>query len=135
MLKFDGAGWGTISIGDWSDRCSYMDDVPYALLEAVEETIRTGHKTVCEFDAEGYGYTIVFGYYETIIITTDKEDGGHSIITADVHIYDLAQALIADIRSDLEAWAKWPGDILEDEIDERKADFGVLCDMIEKRVK
>jgi len=52
-----------------------------------------------------------------------------------VHIYDLAQALIADIRSDLEAWAKWPGDILEDEIDERKADFGVLCDMIEKRVK
>ena len=76
----------------------------------------------------------VFGYYETIIIT-DKEDGGHSIITADVHIYDLAQALIADIRSDLEAWAKWPGDISEDEIDERKADFGVLCDMIEKRVK
>lgn len=55
MLKFDGAGWGTISISDWSDRCSYMDDVPYALLEAAEETIRTGHKTVCEFDAEGYG--------------------------------------------------------------------------------
>ena len=37
MLKHDGAGWGHISIGDWSDRCSYLDDVPYALLDAVDE--------------------------------------------------------------------------------------------------
>lgn len=134
MLKHDGVGWGHISIGDWSDRCSYLDDVPYALLDAVEETVRTGHKTVHEFDAEGYEYTIVFGTVETYIIS-NKDDGTFSLVVIETNIYELAKELTDDIRSNLDAWAKWPGDISEDEISERKADFEVLCEMIEKRNK
>lgn len=53
----------------------------------------------------------------------------------ETNIYELAKELTDDIRSNLDAWAKWPGDISEDEISERKADFEVLCEMIEKRNK
>lgn len=134
MLKYDGAGWGHISIGDWSERCSYLDDVPYALLDAIEETARTGHKTVREFDAEGYEYTIVFGTVETYIIS-DKDDGVYSLVVIETSIYELAKELIDDICSDIDTWARWPGDISEDEISERKADFGVLCEMMGKRIK
>ena len=96
--------------------------------------MRFWHKTVHEFDAEGYEYTIVFGTVETYIIS-NKDDGTFSLVVIETNIYELAKELTDDIRSNLDAWAKWPGDISEDEISERKADFEVLCEMIEKRNK
>ena len=34
MLDAPKLGWSKIHIGAWSDRCSYLDDVPMKLLEA-----------------------------------------------------------------------------------------------------
>ena len=34
MLDTPKLGWSKIHIGTWSDRCSYLDDVPMKLLEA-----------------------------------------------------------------------------------------------------
>lgn len=133
MLKEPKHGWSQITIGNWSDRCSYLDDVPYLLLEGVEEVCRTGHPVAAKFDAEGWEYLIVFDVYETHIIT--ETDSGYFLTTETVQIKSLAEELVADIRRDLKAWSRWTnyGDMSEDEMSEREKDLAVLCDILEKR--
>ena len=67
MLSTPKYGWSTITIGNWSDRCSYIDDVPFMLLSAVDEVIRTRTTYSVKFDAEGYEYIIVFDEFEAIV--------------------------------------------------------------------
>lgn len=140
MLKYDGAGWGRISIGDWNDKCCCLDDVPHDLLEAVEETARTWHKTVREFDtfdAADCHYTIVFGRFETYIVSNKTAPDGNTVYSftvANIPITEFGKELVADIRCNLDKWVKWPGAISEDEFAERKEDFEAICELIEKRI-
>lgn len=68
MLSKPEHGWADITIGDWSDRCSYLDDVPIALLSEISCVLETHCPRVLKFDAEGWEYLIVFDDYETHII-------------------------------------------------------------------
>lgn len=133
MLKEPKHGWSQITIGNWSDRCSYLDDVPFLLLEGVEGVCRTGNPVAAKFDAEGWEYLIVFDVYETHIIT--ETDNGYTLTTEDVRIKNLVEELVADIRRDLKAWSCWTdyGDMSDDEKSEREKDLAVLCDILEKR--
>ena len=134
MLKSPSAGWSRITIGDLSDRCSYLDDVPYLLLEGVEEVFRTGYPIVSKFDAEGYEYFIVIDI-DTVFIITETDDD-YSLKTIEISIKGLAAELIADIRRDLDLWSEWVdyGGMSEDEKRERKKDLSALCEIIEKRI-
>lgn len=131
MLDTPAYGWSCISIKDWSDRCSYIDDVPFMVLEAIDKTIRTGKSCAVEFDAEGYFYIVVFHDIETYVITEDRE-----LLRFDVGVRELASECIADIRRDMEAWAKFVdyGDMTEDQYLNRVADLQVLCEIMEKRI-
>lgn len=133
MLKTPEYGWSEITIGSWHDRCSYLDDVPYRLLEAVDYTNRTNMPSSVKFDAEGWEYIIVFDMYETHIICYDFECEYH-YYTIDINLKDLIRELIADIRRDLVAWSAWGYDMNEDEIEERKLDLDAWCNVIEKRL-
>lgn len=133
MLTTPRHGWSEITIGDWHDRCSYLDDVPYELLKAVDMVIRTRRPHCAQFDAEGWEYTIVFDRYETHIIHCDFE-GEYRYYTIEISIKDLARELLSDIRKDLDSWAEWPFSASEEEICERKKDLAAWCDAIEKRL-
>ena len=133
MLKTPWCGWSEIKIGDWHDRCSYLDDVPYRLLEAVDYTNRTGRPSAVKFDAEGGEYIIVFDEFETHIINYDFECQYH-YYTIEINLKDLIKELIADIRRDLIAWSEWGYDINDYEAEERKADLDAWCNVIEKRL-
>ena len=133
MLTTPQYGWSEIIIGDWYDRCSYLDDVPYKLLEAVDVVNRTGRPYCAKFDAEGYEYIIAFDVHETHIIHCDFE-GEYHYYTIEINIKDLARELLSDIRRDLDLWAEWPFSVSEDEICERKKDLSAWCDVIEKRL-
>lgn len=133
MLRTPKYGWSEITIGNWYDRCSYLDDVPYRLLEAVDYTNRCGRPSSVKFDAEGWEYIIVFDTYETHIIC-DSFDREYSLHTIEINLKDLIRELIADIRRDLVAWSEWGYDISEYEIEERKLDLAAWCDVIEKRL-
>lgn len=137
MLKTPKYGWSEITIGDWSDRCSdiggYHDDVPYRLLEAVDDTNRTGMPSSVKFDAEGWEYIIVFDIHETHIITYD-EDANYKYTTIEISIKDIIKELLADIRKDLKVWSEWGIDRNEYEIKERYNDLSVWCDVIERRL-
>lgn len=133
MLKTPWCGWSEIQIGDWHDRCSYLDDVPYRLLEAVDYTNRCGRPSSVKFDAEGYHYIIVFDMYKTHIICDDF-DIGYILYTVDINLKDLIRELVADIRRDIDVWSKWFCDVSEYEAEERKLDLEAWCNVIEKRL-
>lgn len=111
MLAKPHAGWSEITIGNWSDRCSYLDDVPTLLLDAMTNLLKNPNKPqLVEFDAEGYEYTILFKSYEVFIITEKDE----TILTQiylgrddPITIRRLARELANDIMSSLNDWAKW----------------------------
>lgn len=136
MLKYTGYGWGEISIGNWKDRCSYLDDVPNELLGAVEEVIRTFRPSVRQFDAEGYDYTIVFCMNEVYIISNKDDDGGSgfTLTIENVSAIDLAKELVSDIRSDIDRWARWCGEMSDNEFDERRLDLEAFCRVVERRM-
>lgn len=133
MLKEPKHGWSQITIGSWSDRCSYLDDVPFLLLEGIEEVCRTGNPVAVRLDAEGWEYLIIFDLYETHIIT--ETDNGYTLKTETIRIKSLAEELIADIRRDLDGWSIWTdyGDMSDDQASERKKGLTVLCNIVEKR--
>lgn len=78
MLKEPKHGWSQITIGNWSDRCSYLDDVPFLLLEGMEGVCRTGNPVVAKFDAEGWEYLIVFDVYEDAVYGLHTKDAGRN---------------------------------------------------------
>lgn len=140
MLSKPKHGWSEITISSWSDRCSYIDDVPFMLLEAMEESCRVNKPVSVKFDAEGWDYIIVFDQFETHIITTnpndvDTEFGNFDYYTIEVDRDELAKELITDIRKYIDYWTKWDGYCENaDYVEERKKDLLVLCDVIEKRL-
>ena len=73
MLSKPKYGWADITIGDWSDRCSYLTDVPFQLLEAMCRSCKNHEPVAAKFDAEGWEYTIIFDWLETHIII--EKDG------------------------------------------------------------
>lgn len=140
MLSKPKHGWSEITISSWSDRCSYIDDVPFMLLEAIEESCRVNKPVSVKFDAEGWDYIIVFDQFETHIITTNPNDvdtdfGNFDYYTIEVDRDELAKELIADIRKYIDHWTKWDGYCENaDYVEERQKDLLVLCDVIEKRL-
>ena len=135
MLSKPHGGWSTITIGDWSDRCSYLTDVPYDLMHALEFAIRTHRTTLATFDAEGWEYTIVFEWQHTHIIT--NKDDEYKLYSFPIGRDQIATEFIADIRENLDDWAEWKhwgGFMSEDEFKERQANLEWFCEQIEKRM-
>ena len=139
MLSKPKGGWSDITIGNWSDRCSYVDDIPFNLLKAMEQSCREHKPVSVNVDAEGYEYIIIFDWFHTHIILEnideeDKSDFKYFSIRIDRD--KLAKELISDIRRDIDGWSNWLSyhDMSEDEISERKKDLLVLCEVIENRL-
>lgn len=108
MLSTPKNGWADITIGNWTDRCSYINDVAVDLLEAVLRAYETGEQQVVEFDAEGWEYIIVLGGWETYVITVNETN---ALTTIDLSLDDFVPELLADIRENLESWAMFPSDM------------------------
>ena len=139
MLQTPRHGWSNISIGCWSDRCSYLTDVPFDILEAVNDALCSYRPASAKFDAEGWEYIIVFDMYSTHIISDglDKhtcEWIPYFLITIDIDLYDLAKELVSDIHRDIDAWTDWESyhALSEEEFETRKHNLIELCNSIER---
>lgn len=137
MLETPKHGWSKITIGNWSDRCSYLDDVPFKLLNAIKK-LYEGHEPVSvRFDAEGWEYIVVFDWHCTHIISesTDEECmNTFNYLFIEVNRDDIAKELISDICRDIDEWSKWLSycDMPEEMILGRKNELLLLCEKIEK---
>ncbi len=121
MLSTPKYGWSEVTIGRWSDRCSYLSDVPFSLLEAVEYVYVTRLPYALKLDAEGWEYIIVFDECETYIIT-DNESYDKKYINIEIDIGTIADELTKDINRDIDKWASWTdyGKMTPDEFKKRK---------------
>ena len=109
MLSTPSAGWADITIGSFSDRCSYIEDIPNLLLDAFITRARKRVPVAIEIDAEGYEYTIVLGTDVIHIISEIENDGSiiYKLTTPNVDFSDLAREMISDLRLDIDAGANW----------------------------
>lgn len=103
MLSKPQFGWTDITIGDWTGKLSYIDDVPIVLLNAFYNVFNNQKPEVVCFDAEGMNYWIVFDLLDTIIITED-ENCQYSVSHQDIDIKELSLELCNDIHTNLEEW-------------------------------
>jgi hypothetical protein len=138
MLDTPSHGWSRITIGDWSDRCSYLTDVPFDILEAMNDALYSRRPCSVKFDAEGWEYIIVFDMYDTHIISNglDKdtlEEIPYFLNTTHMDLRNLAKELITDIRNDLYAWVDWEcwHPLSEEEFEIREHNLIELCNSIE----
>lgn len=107
MLTKPDCGWTTVTLGDFTDRASYLTNVPDDLLHALIYGIETYSPTSVQFDAEGWDYTITFRPLETYIVRIKEEP---ELFVIDMGIYEIAREVLEDIEGDLDAWVKWDED-------------------------
>lgn len=133
MLDTPKYGWSNIHIGEWFDRCSYLDDVPMKLLEAFVRCFRCSEPQSIRFDAEGYEYIIVFDTYQTYVITSKEDD---ELTVLDATYQKLAPECVVDIRRDLDTWVDFQVDEYQGpaKMQKRKDEICRLCDLIESRI-
>ena len=131
MLSKPNAGWSTITIGAWSDRCSYLDDVPFELLRALIRFCVTRMPAAVTFDAEGYEYTVLFTY-SAVHIISDQDDGYSLHSEEEVNCDALAAELSTDIQRDIDEWTQWLSyrHLTEQELATRKAALLRLCEVL-----
>ncbi len=132
MLSTPEAGWCKLTIGCWSDRCSYLSDVPMKLLKIFLSLYKDSTLHVCNFDAEGWENNIIFNKKMTLI-TSDKDNGYET--TINISSDTLAKELIADIRRDIDKWVIWDfnseDEFTDDQKEQRKQKLLNLCNEIE----
>jgi len=116
MLATPHCGWSTIQIGDWSDRVSYISDVPNNILNAFIGTKTSYDPISVKFDAEGWEFIIVFDHFETHILDygykneeeylADKENK-LKLFTFEISRFDIIKELVSDMERDLDDWTMW----------------------------
>jgi len=99
-------GWTNISVDNFSERASYLTDIPNDCLDAFIYALKTNNPAVVFFDAEGYEFHLVSSYYRSYVII-DKEDNTVETYTIDKNIIKLAKELIDDIENYFEEWLNW----------------------------
>lgn len=137
MLETPKHGWSKITIGDWSDRCSYLDDVPFKLLKAIKKLYKEHEPVSISFDAERWDYIIIFDRFYTHIISDSVDDFGEAAFkyrSIEINKDEIAKELISDIRKDIDGWSNWLSywDMSEEMILGRKNKLLSLCENIEE---
>ena len=132
MLETPRYGWSALTIGEWSDRISYLDDAAYMLLETLIKSYETEEPQTVEFDAEGWDWSLSFdGERATVITEKDELETIH----LDMSKTEIAKALLADLRRDITPWADFVyEDLAEEELKAREDALRTLCDKLESLI-
>jgi len=99
-------GWTYLNFENFSERASYLTDVPNDCLDAFIHALQTNNPAIVYFDAEGFDYHLISSFYRSYIIR-DKEDNKVDIHIIERDILELAKELINDIQRDFDAWLNW----------------------------
>lgn len=105
MLSIPKYGWVNLSIGDWSDRASYLTNVSFDILEAFINLLQNRKVSSVSFDAEGWEYIIVFDFYDVYIIENKEEEP--KLYHFDISAVSLAEEVYKDMKDNVYAWSLW----------------------------
>ena len=119
MFSIPKHGWVDISIGDWSDRSSYLTDPHLDMLDAFITLYGSYNPGAVYCDAEGWEYMIVLDHYAVHII---ESKDSYKLYTIEKNIEDLAKECYYDILNNINEWSKWDTDeMTENEIKSNRA--------------
>jgi len=99
-------GWTHIQLENFSERASYLTDIPNDCLDAFIHALQTNNPAIMYFDAEGFDYHLISSFYRSYIIK-DKEDNKVDIHVIEKDILELAKELVDDIQRDFDDWLNW----------------------------
>ena len=144
MLNTPKNGWGKIQIGEWEDRVSYLDDIPFDLLEALTDSCKKHVPVSVKFDAEGYEYIVVFDWMVTYVIYQEsavvnllcgrnngEEDSETCVVRISVPRSEIAKELIHDIRANAPEWAAFYCSVEDEEVGQRQLQLLTMCKQLE----
>jgi len=133
MLTKPNSGWTNVLIDDFSERASYLTDVPNDCLDSFIYGLKNNVPIAIYFDAEGYDYHLVSSWNSSYIIM----DKINATITIDKNIEELAKELIDDIENNFEDWLNWEcyddGEYAETNRDVFKEKLSILRFELNKR--
>ena len=112
MLTIPNCGWTNIIIGNFSDRASYLTEVPLDCLRAMIYALSNNTDFICVFDAEGWNFKVISDNYRTFVI--EEKDSCELITVENITKTILAKELYSDISDNLDKWAEWSFDLRED---------------------
>jgi hypothetical protein len=129
MLSKPRYGWTNVTIGDFSERASYLTDVPIQCLQSFVSMLKYKLPFAVNFDAEGWEYVVVITDFEAHILS-NKCDNGHFYKWIDIRKEDLAKELISDIENHFDCWVDWMCDeyMSEESWNKRVAQIRFLLD-------
>ena len=110
MLTKPEDGWVNVKLEGFSERASYMTDIPNDCMDAFIYSLQNNLPTVIYFDAEGWDFHLVASWYRSYIVL-DKDDVKVFVIKKD--LFELAKELYKDINDNLNDWLNW--DYADDE--------------------
>lgn len=116
MLTKPDHGWTNLQIGQFSERASYLTDVPNDCLDAFIYALQNKVPITVFFDAEGWDFHLVASYYQSYVIV-DKDDA--KMFAFDKTVLELAKELYEDINNNFDSWVNWES-YDDDDTDEEK---------------
>lgn len=127
MFSIPKHGWVNISIGDWSDRSSYLTNPHLDILDAFITLYSTYNPAAVYCDAEGWEYIIVISFNDIFVIE-QKDD--NVLYTFDIRTRDLCEEVMKDIEEHLYEWSCWSYRIGDEE--ERLEDENEIKEKLSK---
>lgn len=128
MLSKPEHGWTDITIGTFTERASYLDDIPVICLKAMIVAYQNPSIPFCvNFDAEGWEYTVVSNWHETHVFTNKNDP--EELFLFNVSCSQLANELVKDIEDDLDGWVMWDCLCPEDYPERFQKISGLLVDL------
>ena len=102
-------GWADLKINQFHCKCSYIEDVPMAILNAWEDYLNTGN-CIIFIDSEGVDHEIIITINGVKTITYDYNGvifKNLSEFETRQDIHNLLKDLVVDIVDNVSEWAKW----------------------------
>ena len=112
MFSIPKHGWVNLTIDNWTDRASYLTDIPEEILKASINFLKNpGLPASVSFDAEGWEYILVINHYDVYVIESKDEE---KLYHFDKNGIKLIEEIYKDIYENLDAWACWSYDVNEE---------------------
>lgn len=113
MFTIPKHGWVLINIGSFSDRASYLTEVPLDCLDSIIYALENKTDFIVSFDAEGWSFKIISDYYRTFII--EEKDFPKLLTLENINKEMLAKEIYQDISENIDNWSNWSCSIENEE--------------------